>query len=244
MGDISQITPDGLLSPEGLPATVRLVLLLSALSLAPSLLMLATCFVRIVVVLGLLRQGLGMQQLLPNPVITGLSLFLTATIMWPVWTEAYEQGVRPYAEGTYTDEAARKAAFDSATQESLRPLRKFLCAQIEATGNEAAIDLFLEYQQPEQTAAAAYPQFYEDVPLTVLLPAYVVSELKTAFLIGFQIYLPFVVIDLVCAALLSGMGLTTVQPSVVSLPLKLLLFVLADGWFLTVQLLLGSIHTA
>lgn len=244
MPDVSQFSTDGWLSPDGLPATVRLVLLLSALSLVPSLLMLATCFVRIVVVLGLLRQGLGMQQLLPNPVITGLSLFLTATVMWPVWTEAYERGVRPYAEGTYADDAARRAAFDRATQDTLRPFRRFICSQIEATGNEAAIDLFLEYQQPDGAQRGDYPQYYEDVSLTVLLPAYVVSELKTAFLIGFQIYLPFVVIDLVCAALLSGMGLTTMQPSLVSLPLKLLLFVLADGWFLTVQLLLGSINTA
>lgn len=244
MPDVSQLTSDGLLSPEGLPATVRLVLLLSALSLVPSLLMLATCFVRVVVVLGLLRQGLGMQQLLPNPVVTGLSLFLTATVMWPVWTEAYEQGVRPYAEGTYADADARKAAFDRAATAALRPLRRFMSGQIEATGNEAAIDLFLEYRQSEPAAPAEYPQYYEDVSLTVLLPAYVVSELKTAFLIGFQIYLPFVVIDLVCAALLSGMGLTTVQPAVVSLPLKLLLFVLADGWFLTVQLLLASVNTA
>jgi flagellar biosynthetic protein FliP len=116
-----------------------------------------------------------------------------------------------------------------------------MSTQIEATGNEAAIDLFLEYQQPERAVSAGAPQYYEDVPLTVLLPAYVLSELKTAFLIGFQIYLPFVVIDLVSAALLSGMGLVSVQPSVVSLPCKLLLFVLADGWFLTVQLLLESI---
>jgi flagellar biosynthetic protein FliP len=230
-----------MLSPDGLPATVRLVVLLSALSLVPSLLMMATCFVRIIVVLGLLRQGLGMQQLLPNQVLTGLSVFLTATVMWPVWQQAYEQGVRPYAEGTYPEAAARQAAFEQAVELSLQPLRRFMSGQIEATGNEAAIDLFLEYQQPERPTTAGVPQYYEDVSLTVLLPAYVLSELKTAFLIGFQIYLPFVIIDLVSAALLSGMGLASVQPSVVSLPCKLLLFVLADGWFLTVQLLLESI---
>ncbi len=244
MPDASLLSGDGMLSPDGLPATVRLVLLLSALSLVPSLLMMATCFVRIVVVLGLLRQGLGMQQLLPNQVLTGLSVFLTATVMWPVWQQAYQQGVRPYAEGTYPDSTARQAAFEQAVENSLRPLRRFMSGQIEATGNEAAIDLFLAYQHPEQPASADVPQYYEDVSLTVLLPAYVLSELKTAFLIGFQIYLPFVIIDLVSAALLSGMGLLSVQPPVVSLPCKLLLFVLADGWFLTVQLLLDSIGPA
>jgi flagellar biosynthetic protein FliP len=182
-----------------------------------------------------------MQQLLPNQVLTGLSVFLTATVMWPVWQQAYKQGVRPYAEGTYASSAARQAAFERAVEDSLQPLRRFMSGQIEATGNEAAIDLFLEYQQPEQPDSADVPHYYEDVSLTVLLPAYVLSELKTAFLIGFQIYLPFLIIDLVSAALLSGMGLLSVQPSVVSLPCKLLLFVLADGWFLTVQLLLESI---
>jgi len=240
MADGSLLGGDGMLSPEGLPATVRLVLLLSALSLVPSLLMMATCFVRIVVVLGLLRQGLGMQQLLPNPVLTGLSVFLTVTVMWPVGQQAYQQGIGPYSAGTYADTIERQAAFEQALKNTLQPVRRFMSGQIEATGNEAAIDLFLEYQQPTEPTSVA-PQYYEDVPLAVLLPAYVLSELKTAFVIGVQIYLPFVIIDIVVAALLSGMGLLSVQPSVVSLPCKLLLFVLADGWFLTVQLLLESI---
>jgi flagellar biosynthetic protein FliP len=232
---------ESLFSPAGLPATLKIVLLLSVLSLVPSVLVLTTCFVRIVVVLGLLRQALTAQQFLPNQVLTGLSLFLTAMVMWPVWQQAYEQGIRPYAAGVYESDAARRDAYAVAMEDTLRPVRQFMSAQIEATGNEAAIDLLLEYRQGEAAAEAAHPQFYEDVPLSVLLPAYVLSELKTAFVIGFQICLPFLIIDLVVASLLSSMGLGSVPPGLAALPFKLLLFVLVDGWFLTVKLLLDSV---
>ncbi|REJ73281.1 MAG: flagellar biosynthetic protein FliP [Planctomycetota bacterium] len=235
------LNPEGLLSPDGLPATLKLVLMLSALSLVPSLLMMTTCFVRVSVVLGVLRQALGTQQFLPNQVVTGLSLFLSLTVMWPVWESAWEQGIQPYTEGVYADEAARAEAFETAVERSLEPIRRFMSAQIELAGNEAAIDLFVDYRHPDGVAEAGYPQYYEDVPITVLLPAYVLSELKTAFLIGFQIYLPFVVIDLVIASLLTGLGLVNVAPATVALPCKLLLFVLVDGWFLIVELLLNSV---
>ena len=149
--------------------------------------------------------------------------------------------MRPYSEGSYADDASRTAAFDVAVESSLDPIRRFMSTQIELAGNEAAIDLFLDYRQPEGAEEGDYPLYYEDVPMTVLLPAYVLSELKTAFLIGFQIYLPFVVIDLVTATLLTGMGLVSVSPATVALPCKLLLFVLVDGWFLVVELLLNSV---
>lgn len=240
--------PDGgtwsvetLLAPGGLASSVKVLLLFSVLSLAPSLLLLTTCYVRISVVLGLLRQALGSQQFLPNQITTGLSLLLTLTVMWPIWNEAYEQGIVPYSTGVYQTQAEQAAGLEQAVTNTVRPLRRFMSRQIEATGNEAAIDLLLQYRTGGELAPAEYPGYYEDVPLSVLLPAYVLSELKTAFLIGFQIYLPFVVIDLVVSALLSGMGLMMVPPSVVSLPLKLLMFVLVDGWFLIVQTLLMSV---
>jgi flagellar biosynthetic protein FliP len=172
--------------------------------------------------------------------MTGLALFLTLTVMWPVWQQSYVQGVRPYAESSYPNAAARTAALQTAIDRTLQPVRRFMSSQIEATGNEAALDMFLDYQNPDRVTAtpAAY---YEDVPLSALIPAYVLSELKTAFLIGFQIYLPFLVIEVVVGALLSGMGLLTISPAMVVVPCKLLLFVAADGWFLVVQMLLDSL---
>ena len=245
MTETLSLNPDSWLSPEVLPATLKFLLLASALSLAPALLLMTTCFVRIAVVLGLLRQALGLQQLLPNQVMTGLALFVSLTVMWPVWEQSYEQGVRPYAESTFASPQARSAALQVAANRTLQPVRQFMSSQIEAAGNEAAIDLFLDYQnsgrQNPGRAASAPPVYYEDVPLDVLIPAYVLSELKIAFLIGFQIYLPFLVIDVVIGALLSGMGLITISPAMVAAPCKLLLFVAADGWFLVVQLLLDSL---
>lgn len=240
MSDPLALSPESWLSPDGIPSTLKLVLLITAVSIVPSLLLMTTCFVRMAVVLGLLKHALGAQQFLPNQVMTGLSVFLTLTVMWPVWQQSYERGIRPYAEAEFPDEAAQRAAFTQAAQQAWIPLRDFMSTQIEMCGNEAAIDLFASYQSPE-SEAETLPQYYEDVPVSVLLPAYVLSELKTAFLIGFQICLPFLVIDLVTASLLAGLGLNTLAPATVALPCKLLLFVMADGWFLTVQVLLDSI---
>jgi flagellar biosynthetic protein FliP len=244
MVDGLSLSPESWLSPDGLPGSIKLVLLITAISIVPSLLLMTTCFVRIAVVLGLLKQALGTQQFLPNQVMTGLCVFLTLTVMWPVWQRAYVEGIRPYTEGQYANDVERHAALETAAARCWEPLRAFMSSQIEACGNEAAIDLFVAYRQgdeAEDIPEEALPQYYEDVPATVLLPAYVLSELKTAFLIGFQICLPFLVIDLVTASLLTGLGLNTVSPSTVALPCKLLLFVMADGWFLTVQLLLDSV---
>lgn len=242
MTDGFTLNPDTWLSPEMLPGTLKFLLIASALSLVPALLMMTTCYVRIAVVLGLLRQALGTQQLLPNQAMTGLSLLLTVMVMWPVWSDGYEQGIRPYSEARYASPAERSAALQLAVERTVQPVRRFMSTQIEATGNEAAIDLFLDYQNPGR-AASTPAQYYEDVPLSVLIPAYVLSELKTAFLIGFQIWLPFLIIDVVVGALLSGMGLLTVSPQMVAVPCKLLLFVAADGWFLVAQLLLDSLAT-
>lgn len=232
------LNPDEMLKPGGLSPTLKLMGLLTVLSLAPSLLMMTTCFVRFVIVFGLLRQAFGTQQLPPTQVLVVLSLFLTGLVMMPVWTEAYEQGVVPYSSSSYATEADQQAALKEAAGRGLAPMRKFMADQIEATGNGSTIDLFLEYRNvsPEN-----YPEYYEDVELSVLLPAYLLSELKTAFIIGFQIYLPFVVLDMVVASILISMGMMMLPPPLISLPLKLLLFILIDGWTLTVEMMLRSI---
>jgi flagellar biosynthetic protein FliP len=187
-----------------------------------------TCFVRIIVVLGLLRQALGTQQLPPSQVITSIALFLTLLLMTPVWKKVYDDAIVPYTE--------RKISLDDAWQAGIAPIRRFMSEQIERTDNAADVDLFYRYL-PEGTAE---PKTYDDVPLQVLLPAYMLSELKTAFLIGFQIYLPFLVLDIVIASVTISMGMMMLPPVLISLPFKLLLFVLVDGWRLVVEMLLES----
>jgi flagellar biosynthesis protein FliP len=228
--------PDGLAggpnqwtSPMGISSTIQVMLLLTVLSLAPAVLLMTTCFVRIVVVLGLLRQALGTQQLPPSQVITALALFLTLLVMTPVWKQTYDDAIVPYR--------AQQIGLDDAWSAGVAPVRRFMILQIERTGNTDDVYLFLRY-----VPKAAAPKDYDDVPLTVLLPAFMLSELKTAFLIGFQIYLPFVVIDMVVAAVMVSMGMLMMPPSMISLPLKLILFVLLNGWHLVVGMLLESIQ--
>jgi flagellar biosynthesis protein FliP len=235
------LTPSRILSPEELTPTLRTVMLVGMLSLVPALLVMTTCFARFAIVFGLLRQGLGAQQWLPNQIVLALSLFLTLLVMAPVWTRCYEDGLRPYVEGRYETPAAQHAALKTALAGGIAPVREFMSTQIAATGNEAALDMLLSYQQQSNGESLQPPQFYEDVPLSVLLPAYLLSELKTAFVIGFQIVLPFLIIDLVVASVLTGMGLMMLPPVLVSLPFKLLLFVLIDGWALTVEMVLSSV---
>ena len=232
------LNPDEMLKPGGLSPTLKLMGLLTILSIAPSILMMTTCFVRFIIVFGLLRQAFGTQQLPPTQVLIALSMFLTALVMTPVWTEAYEQGVQPYSSANYATEADQQAALKEATARGLAPMREFMANQIEATGNGSTIDLFLDYRN---VAPEDYPKYYEDVDLSVLLPAYLLSELKTAFIIGFQIYLPFVVLDMVVSSILISMGMMMLPPPLISLPLKLLLFILIDGWTLTVEMMLRSI---
>jgi len=219
------------------------MLLLTVLTLAPSILIMTTCFIRFVIVLGLLRQALGTQQLPPNQVVVSLCLFLTAMVMWPVWQESYEQGVRPYTSPAPGDAPVTEAA---AFERAVKPLRRFMSEQIDRADNADAVWMFVDFQRPspDTPAGRAFvePQSYDDVSLSVLVPAYMLSELKVAFLIGFQIYLPFLVIDLAISALLISMGMMMLPPVLISLPLKLLLFVLIDGWFLTVGMLLESVR--
>ncbi len=226
--------PDGLsggpkqwTSPEGLSSTIQVMLLLTVLSLAPAILLMTTCFVRMVVVLSLLRQAIGTQQLPPSQVITTFSLFLTFLIMAPVWKQVYNESIVPYTE--------RRITLEEAWKSGVAPVRRFMSQQIERTKNSEDIYLFMNYL-PDQPA----PKSYDDVPLVVLLPAFMLSELKTAFLIGFQIYLPFLILDMVVSSVLVSMGMLMLPPVLISLPFKLLLFVLVDGWHLVVGMLMES----
>jgi flagellar biosynthesis protein FliP len=226
--------PDGLAagpkawtSPEGIGSSLQVMLLLSVLSLAPAALLMTTCYVRIVVVLSLLRQALGTQNLPPTQVITTLALFLTLLVMSPVWKQVYDESIVPYTQHQISGEQAWKAG--------VAPVRRFMSMQIENAKNTEDVWLFMNYL-PKQAA----PRNYDDVPLQALLPAFMLSELKTSFLIGFRIYLPFLILDMVVASVMVSMGMLMVPPSMVSLPFKLLLFVLVDGWRLVVGMLLQS----
>jgi flagellar biosynthetic protein FliP len=222
--------PDAWTSPEGLSSTLQVMLLMTVLSLAPAVMLMTTCFVRIVVVLGLLRQALGTQQLPPGQVLTSIALFLSLLIMTPVWKQSYDEGIKPYTQ--------KQITLTEAWERGVAPIRRFMSEQIERTGNRDDVWMFYRYMPPETTE----PKTYEEVPLQVLLPAYLLSELKTAFLIGFQIYLPFLVLDIVIATVTISMGMMMLPPVLISLPFKLLLFVLVDGWHLVVEMLLQSFH--
>jgi flagellar biosynthetic protein FliP len=180
-----------------------------------------------VVVLGLLRQAIGTQQLPPSQVITSLALFMTLLIMAPVWKQVYDEAIVPYTNHQITvEEAWNKGA---------APIRRFMVLQIENTENTDDVWLFVN-QLPDHPTPASY----DEVPMQALLPAFMLSELKTAFLIGFQIYLPFLIVDLVIATVLVSTGMLMLPPSLVSMPFKLLLFVLLDGWRLVVGMLIDS----
>jgi flagellar biosynthetic protein FliP len=201
-----------------------------------------TCFVRIIVVLGLLRQALGTQQLPPSQVITSIALFMTVLLMAPVWKQSYDEGIKPYTNN--------EIGLEEAFGRGVEPMRRFMANQIVQTQNDEDVYLFLRYVHAGDKPDAKAPDYvyYEPkegetvVPLIALVPAYMLSELKTAFLIGFQIYLPFVIIDIVVASVTISMGMLMLPPVLISLPFKLLLFVLVDGWRLVVEMLMDSFH--
>ena len=229
--------PDGLsggpavwTSPTGMSSTIQVMLVLTVLSLAPAVLLMTTCFVRMVVVLALLRQAVGTQQLPPSQVITSLALFLTLVVMAPVWKQVYDDAIVPYRN--------QQIGLDEAWTAGAAPVRRFMSLQIRRAGNDDDVRLFLRYLPKSSLPAKC--ETYDDVPLTALLPAFMLSELKTSFLIGFQIYLPFLILDLVVAAVTVSMGMLMVPPAMISLPFKLILFVLLDGWHLVVGMLLES----
>ncbi len=211
-----------------LPAAITF----GVMSLAPALLLMTTCFVRMSVVLSLTRQAIGTTNLPATQIITSLALFLSALVMWPVWTAAYEDGVVPYQAGT--------VSWQEAFEQGSLPIRRWMAAQIEEADNRDTIALFLS-RHPHGPREV---RTYDDIPLEVLLPAFLVSELEVAFMIGFRILLPFLVLDCVVATLVVSTGLVMLPPTLVSLPLKLLVFVMADGWTLVVRGLLDGVRLA
>lgn len=219
----------------GLSSTINIILLLTVLSLAPSVLIMCTCFTRIIIVIGLLRQALGTQGLPPSQVIVGLSMFLTIVVMAPTAEQMYVEGIRPYITGENLNP-------DTAWAQTKQPLRDFMFAQLEQTGNWSGLYMILEYRGVDTSDPATITR--ADVDLISLIPAFILSELKVAFLIGFQIYLPFLVIDMVIASLLISMGMLMLPPVLISLPFKLLLFVLVDGWQLIVGSMMNSVSQA
>jgi flagellar biosynthetic protein FliP len=203
---------------------VQLLMLLTVLSLAPAILLMVTSFTRTVVVLSLVRHALGTQQMPPNQVIFGLALFLTFFIMAPVWQQVNTEALQPYYEDRITGEEA--FALGSV------PVKNFMLKQT----REKDLALFVKISKERR------PEKPLDVSLSVLIPAFVISEIKTAFQIGFLIYLPFIIIDIVISSILLAMGMMMLPPVMISLPFKLLLFVLVDGWYLIVGSLVQSFH--
>src|SRR6056297_1930512 len=231
--DFVSAGPERWTSPEGLSSSLQIVLMLTVLSLAPAILLMTTCYIRIIVVLGLLRQAIGLQSLPPSQVMTSIALFMTLFVMAPVWTRVYDEAIEPYTN------PAIDMTLEEAYETGSVPIREFMSRQIDVAGNHDDVHLFFSYMDPE----APLPSSFEDVPLRVLLPAYILSELKTAFLMGFKIYLPFLIVDLVVASVTISMGMLMLPPQVISLPFKLLLFVLVDGWRLVVEMLMNSFGT-
>jgi len=220
-------------SPKGLSGSLQILLLLTVLSLAPAILLMTTCYIRIIVVLGLLRQALGAAQLPPSQVITSIALFVTVFVMAPVWGRVYDEAIKPYTDGKSNMSA------EQAFERGIAPVRQFMSRQIEMAGNEDDVHMFYQRNSP----GSPPPNDFNDVPLKVLLPAYMLSELKTAFMMGFIIYLPFLILDIVIASVTISMGMMMLPPAMISMPFKLLLFVLVDGWHLVVQMLLDSFGT-
>ena len=208
--------------PQEVALSLQLLFLLTVLSLAPALLILTTSFIRIVIVLSFVRSGLSTQQVPPNQIILGLALFLTFFVMAPSWGQVNQQALQPYLAGELTAQEA--------FERGAKPIRSFMFKET----REKDLALFI------QLTDLPRPQDQDDIPTHVLIPAFVISELKTAFEIGFLIYIPFLIIDMVVASTLMSMGMLMLPPVMISLPFKLLLFIIVDGWHLVVQALLQS----
>jgi len=210
--------------PQEVATALKILAVLTALTLAPAALVVMTAFTRIVVVLAMLRMAIGMQETPPNSVLVSLALFLTLFTMQPVLSQIDSQAFQPYVGG--------KMGFERAAEAGLQPLREFIIRQT----READLMLMLEVSHAPQ------PQDVDEVRTVHLIPAFMLSELKTAFQIGFVVFLPFLLLDIVVSSILMSMGMLMVPPMMISLPLKLLMFVLIDCWNLVVKALLGSFH--
>ena len=212
-------------TPQDFTNGLQILIWLTILTLAPSILIMTTCFVRLVVVLSLTRQAMGAGNLPPNQVITSLALILTFFIMAPTFNQINEQALQPYMQNQITQQAA--------LDRGIVPIRKFMFKQT----HEKELALFVRMAKIDK------PKTKDDVPTFILLPAFILSELKTAFTIGFVIYLPFLVIDIVVSSVLVSMGMMFLPPTMVALPFKLIMFVMVDGWYLVVKSLVESFVT-
>lgn len=217
---------------RGLSTAINILIVLTVVGLAPSIILMCTCFVRILIVLGFLKQAMGTSTVPPPQVITGLAMFMTLLVMGPTIDRLNAEAIGPYQRGEVRD-------YDELWERSKAPIRDFMFDQIEATGNWSSLYMLLEQRgidtsEPEKLTRA-------DVPMTVLVPAFMLSELKTAFLMGFRIYLPFLVIDMVISTMLISMSMMMLPPVLISLPFKILLFVMVDGWSLVVGNLMRSV---
>lgn len=206
-------------NPQEIVSTIKIIMMLTVLTLAPAILIMMTAFTRIIIVLSFMRQALGTQQMPPNQLLVGLALFLTFFIMSPFFNKINQDGLQPFLNNQISQEVA--------IEKSLAPIRVFMFHQTRSQD----LQLFV------RMAHNGTPKTRAEVPTTVLIPAFVLSELKTAFMMGFIIYLPFLVIDMVAASVLMAMGMMMLPPVVISLPFKIMLFVLVDGW----SLLIGSL---
>ncbi len=213
---------DKIEAPADMSVVLQIFLLLTVLSLAPAILVMLTSFTRIAIVLSLLRQALGTNQMPPNQIIIGLSLFLTAFVMMPVWDAINEDALKPYM--------AKQMDQETALKQAIQPLKKFMLKQT----REQDLKLLMNISQSDR------PKNRENVSFTILIPSFIISELKTAFQMGFLLYIPFLIIDMVVASVLLSMGMMMLPPIMVSLPFKLMIFVLADGWHLIIGSLVKS----
>ena len=209
-------------NPEQVASTLQVIAVLTLATLAPGILMMTTSFVRIIVIIGFLRNALATQNVPPNQVIIALAMFLTFYIMAPYWSQANENGLQPYLAGQISQEEA--------ITNVLEPMREFMFRQT----READLALFVNLSDAER------PNSQEDVSTFVLIPAFMISELKTAFQIGFMLYVPFIVIDMIVATTLMSMGMMMLPPVMISLPFKILLFVMIDGWHLLIRSIIVS----
>ena len=210
-------------TPQQLVSSLNVLLVLTVLFLAPSLVLVMTTFTRFVIVFGFLRQALGTQQVPPTQLLVMLALILTVFVMEPVATKAYNNGIKPYTE--------QKIGYEEAFEKTTEPFKNFMIRNT----REKDLALFVRIRKLEN------PQTVSDVPLSVVIPAFIISELKTAFEVGFLLFLPFLVIDMVVASILMSMGMMMLPPVMISLPFKILVFILVDGWNLLIGNLIASI---
>ena len=209
-------------TPADVSSTLQVLALLTIATIAPGILIMTTSFVRIVVVIGFLRNALSTQNVPPNQVVLGLAMFMTFYIMSPYWSQANDEGIQPYLNGQISQEEA--------IDKTIAPLREFMFRQT----RESDLALFVNLSDAER------PETQEDVSTFVLIPAFMISELRTGFQIGFMIYVPFIVIDMIVATTLMSMGMMMLPPVMISLPFKILLFVMIDGWHLLINSIIVS----